>query len=121
MILSFHPIYETDQNIICAGRDPDTSDLAAIKAAEAVILPQGCRQTLYTMAQNHCEHIFPNYDVRFRYPGKIGQIQLFRETDIPYPETETFQSIAEFRNKYGSKPRLFPFELPLVLKLNWGG
>ena len=120
MILSFHPIFETDGNIICAGRDPDTSDLAAIKAAEAVILPQGCRQSLYTMAQNNCEHIFPNYDARFQYPGKIGQIQLFREAHIPHPQTETFQSIARFHSKYDPKPWRLPFRIPLVLKLNWG-
>ena len=121
MIVSFNPIYEADENIICAGRDPDASDLAAIKAAEAIILPQGCRQTLYEMAQGNCEHIFPNYDVRFRYPGKIGQIQLFRETHIPHPQTEAFQTIALFRSKYGSKPRRLPFRLPMVLKLDWGG
>jgi ribosomal protein S6--L-glutamate ligase len=120
MILSFHPIFETDENIICAGRDPDTSDLDAIKAAEAVILPQGCRQSLYTMAQNNCEHIFPNYDARFQYPGKIGQIQLFREAHIPHPQTETFQSIARFRSRYDPKPWRLPFRMPLVLKLNWG-
>ena len=46
MIVSFHPLFEADKNIICAGREPGADDLAAIKAAEAVILPQGCRQSL---------------------------------------------------------------------------
>jgi ribosomal protein S6--L-glutamate ligase len=121
MIVSFHPLFEADENIICAGRDPDMSDLAAIKEAAAVILPQGCRQSLYEMAHNNCEQVFPNYDARFQYPGKIGQIQLFREAQIPHPETETFQTIASFRNKYGLKPRRLPFQLPFVFKLNWGG
>jgi ribosomal protein S6--L-glutamate ligase len=120
MILSFHPIFEGDENIICAGRDPDTSDLAAIKAAGAVILPQGCSQSLYTMAHRNCEHIFPNYAARFQYPNKIDQIRLFRETHMPHPQTKTFQTIASFRSKYGPKPRRLPFRLPLVLKLNWG-
>ena len=120
MILSFHPIFEADKNIICAGRDPDSSDLAAIKAAAAVILPQGCRQSLYEMVRNTCDHFFPNYDTRFQYPGKIGQIQLFREASIPHPQTETFQTIALFRNKYDSKLRRLPFRPPMVLKLNWG-
>ena len=121
MILSFNPIYEADENIICAGRNPGATDLAAIKAADAVILPQGCRRTLYEMAQDNCEHIFPNYNARFRYPGKIGQIQLFRETHTLHPETETFQTIAAFYNKYGKKPMRLPFRMPLVLKLDWGG
>jgi ribosomal protein S6--L-glutamate ligase len=120
MILSFHPIFEADENIICAGRDPDSSDLAAIEAAAAVILPQGCRQSLYEMVRNNCDHFFPNYDTRFQYPGKIGQIQLFREANIPHPQTETFQTIALFRSKYDSKLRRLPFRLPMVLKLNWG-
>ena len=33
MILSFHPLFEADKNIICAGRAPGAEDLAAIKAA----------------------------------------------------------------------------------------
>ena len=38
MIVSFHPLFEADKNIISAGREPDADDLAAIKAADAVIL-----------------------------------------------------------------------------------
>ena len=30
MIVSFHPLFEADQNIICAGRDPEASDLAGV-------------------------------------------------------------------------------------------
>ena len=121
MIVSFHPLFEADKNIICAGREPDASDLAAIKAADAVILPQGCRQPLYEMARNHCEHVFPNYAARFRYPGKIGQIQLFGDTDTPHPETQTFDDTALFCRDYGASPEHLPFELPFVFKLDWGG
>jgi ribosomal protein S6--L-glutamate ligase len=121
MIVSFHPLFEADQNIICAGRDPNASDLAAIKAADAVILSQGCRQTLYEMARNHCEHVFPDYDARFRYPGKIGQIQLFRDTDMPHPETKCFDAVATFRRDYGGRLERLPFQLPFVFKLDWGG
>jgi ribosomal protein S6--L-glutamate ligase len=60
MIVSFHPLFEADKNIICAGREPDTDDLAAIKAAEAVVLPQGCRQSLYALVRNNCDLIIPN-------------------------------------------------------------
>ena len=72
MILSFHPCYEADSNILCAGRDPDEKDLAAIRAADAVILPQGCREALYLLARQNCSYVFPDYDARFQYPGKTG-------------------------------------------------
>ena len=66
MILSFHPCFDADRNIICAGRDPDEKDLAAIRAADAVILPQGCREALYLLVRQNCPHVFPDYDARFQ-------------------------------------------------------
>ena len=121
MIVSFHPLFEADKNIICAGREPDASDLAAIKAAAAVILPQGCRRRLYELARQHCEFVFPNYDARFRYPEKIGQIQLFCDTNTPHPKTRTFDDMASFRREFGANPERLPFAWPFVFKLNWGG
>jgi ribosomal protein S6--L-glutamate ligase len=70
------------------------------------------------MARNNCQNIFPNYDARFRYPGKIGQIQLFLEKSIPHPPTEIFHSLAEFRRRY---PGSDAPNLPVVFKLDWGG
>lgn len=121
MILSFHPVYEADQNIICAGREPDANDLAAITAANAVILPQGCRQSLYQMATANCRHVFPNYAARFDNPGKIGQIRLFQKIDIAHPHTETYASLEAFRQQYGENPKNIAFELPCVFKFDWGG
>jgi ribosomal protein S6--L-glutamate ligase len=118
MVVSFHPLFKADQNILCAGRDPGPADLAAIREAAAVILPQGCPRRLYDMARNNCPHIFPNYDVRFRYPGKIGQIKLFLEASLPHPATETFLSTAEFWRCY---PDASSPQLPLVFKFDWGG
>ena len=121
MIVSFHPLFEADQNIICAGRDPDASDEAAIKAADAVILPQGCRKLLYEMARNTCEHVFPNYNARFRHPGKIGQIQLFRDTHTPHPPTEIFASVESFYQCYDGDLNRLAIQFPLVFKFDWGG
>jgi ribosomal protein S6--L-glutamate ligase len=120
MILSYHPCFEGDKNILCAGREPDESDLAAIKAARAVILPQGCRQSLYEMARGHCKNVFPNYDVRFNYPGKIEQICLFQETQAPHPKTRTYLTVQDF---FSSTSDLQPAicNLPLVFKFDWGG
>jgi ribosomal protein S6--L-glutamate ligase len=115
MVVSFHPIYTTDHNIICAGRPPSHSDLEAIRRATAVILPQGCSRALYQMARANCRHVFPNYDVRFKYPGKLGQIRLFDNLGLAYPHTEIYSSVNRFRQ---TLPKM---TFPWVIKLNWGG
>lgn len=118
MIVSFHPLFKADRNILCAGREPGRSDLSAIRNSSAVILPQGCSQQLYFMARNNCLNVFPNYDARFNYPGKIGQIKLFLEKSIPHPPTEIFHSLDEFKRRY--RGSMSP-KLPIVFKLDWGG
>jgi ribosomal protein S6--L-glutamate ligase len=115
MIVSFHPIIEGDENIICAGRLPDETDLAAIKRADAVILPQGCSESLYWMARRNCPHVFPNLDVRFDFPGKRGQIQLFERLGLEHPETRCYDSVANYR--CSSQQIAFP----AVVKFYWGG
>ncbi|MBW1694132.1 MAG: glutathione synthase [Deltaproteobacteria bacterium] len=121
MILSYHPCFEADKNMLCAGREPDTGDLSEIKAAAAVILPQGCYKSLYEMAQMNCRHIFPNFETRFKYEGKIGQIRLFKETGTAHPKTEIYLNINAYYGHYGD---LYPkpdIGFPLVFKFNWGG
>lgn len=120
MILSFHPCFEADKNIICAGRMPAENDLTAIKEADAVILSQGCSESLYNMARKNCPHVFPNFDARFQYPGKINQILLFQQTNTPHPETEIFQTVRHFKKRYGHV-EAFNMPLPVVFKFNWGG
>jgi ribosomal protein S6--L-glutamate ligase len=121
MIVSFHPLFEADKNIICAGREPGADDIAAVKAAEAVILPQGCRQSLYEMARDNCRHVFPDYAIRFNYPGKIGQMRLFQKNGTAHPHAETYASLADFRQQYGDDLKDIAFELPYVFKFDWGG
>ena len=121
MIVSFHPLFEADKNIICAGREPEADDLAAIKAATAVVLPQGCRQSLYDMAIANCRHVFPNYDSRFNYPGKIGQMRLFQTNGTAHPHAEIYPSLFDFRQQYGDDPKNIAFDLPCVFKFDWGG
>jgi ribosomal protein S6--L-glutamate ligase len=121
MIVSFHPLFEADKNILCAGREPDADDLAVIMAAEAVILPQGCRQSLYEMARDNCQHVFPDYEARFKYPGKIGQMRLFQTNGTAHPHAETYASLKDFRRQYGDDPKELSFELPCVFKFDWGG
>ena len=121
MILSFHPMFVGDENRIVAGRIPGDDDLAAIRRADAVILPQGCRQDLYDMARENARHVFPNYDSRFRYPGKTGQAQLFQETKVKHPRTVIFRRVADARQLIGVHPQQSPVGFPFVFKLDWGG
>ena len=120
-IVSFHPLFEADINIICAGREPNADDLAAIKTAKAVILGQGCYQSLYEMARANCSYVFPNYDAKFNYPGKIGQTKLFRKIHACHPSTEIYSDIASFQAQYDQKPHALIGRFPLVIKLDWGG
>jgi ribosomal protein S6--L-glutamate ligase len=107
--------------MICAGREPDADDLAAIAAAHAVILPQGCRRFLYEMAHNNCGHVFPNFDSRFQYSGKIGQVRLFQENNVPHPRTETYPNLNTFVKHYGGLAATPAFDFPFVFKFDWGG
>ncbi len=119
MIVSFHPCFEGDCNRLCAGRLPDAGDLAFIRSADAVILPQGCSEALHRMAYEHCPHVFPDYTARFGYPGKCGQARLFREAGAAYPETVVFENADVYERhirEYG-----LPFSWPMVLKQDWGG
>jgi ribosomal protein S6--L-glutamate ligase len=70
------------------------------------------------MARANCPNLFPNYDARFKYPGKIGQIRLFRETATLHPETAIFPSVAEFTSRF---PHGVDLDYPLVFKFDWGG
>ena len=121
MILSFHPLYTADRNLLCAGRDPGAQELAAIRQAKAVILPQGVRKSLFRMAKNYCAHVFPDYDARFAYPEKIGQAKLFQKIRAPHPHTVFYDKGA--LSALGCQALLnnLPFALPFVFKFNWGG
>jgi ribosomal protein S6--L-glutamate ligase len=121
MILSFHPWFGTHKNINCAGRQPDAKDLAAIKAADAIILSQGCSQPLYKMVRENCEHVFPDYNARFAYPDKIKQVHLFRKMNAAYPKTEAFLNMRAFNSRCGRLPEKLPFDYPFVFKFPWGG
>ncbi|GMQ79615.1 MAG: hypothetical protein BMS9Abin03_041 [Thermodesulfobacteriota bacterium] len=121
MILSYHPCFEADKNRLCAGRKPGAGDLAAMQEADAVILPQGCYESLYTMARSNCKNVFPNYDAKFNYKGKIGQIQLFKKNKAAYPKTETHLNMNAFSMNYGGSPGKPIFDFPFVFKFDWGG
>ncbi len=119
MILSFNPIFEGDQNRLCAGRDPDPEDLAAIRRATAVILPQGCRASLYHAATRYCARVFPNYHARFAHPGKLGQSRLFAQVGVPHPLSFRYADTTTFFRRHPAGTA--PVPPPAVVKLDWGG
>ena len=121
MILSFHPLYTADLNLLCAGRDPGPPELAAIRQSKAVILPQGCRESLFRAAKNNCAHVFPDYDARFVYPEKIGQAKLFQKMKVPHPHTVVYDKCVLPELGYRALLNTLPLELPFVFKFNWGG
>ncbi len=121
MILSFHPLISADRQIICAGRAPGSDERQAISSATAVILPQACRQDLYEMVRENCNLYFPNYDARFAYPGKIGQLLLFKKAGVPHPRTIAFSDTGAFHRQCRRIPDDLPFGFPCVFKFDWGG
>ena len=107
--------------MICAGRRPGDAERAAIQAAAATILSQGCRRELFEMARRHCPRVFPNYAARFDYPGKTGQIRLFQKAGVLYPPSTIFDSVTEFENRPWHLPADLPYRFPFVVKFDWGG
>ena len=85
MILSFHPCYVADTNRLCAGRDPDEEDLSAIRAADAVVLPQGCRGPLYQMARKNCPAFQGRSDLSARVMDMPASTPLNTSTMIASP------------------------------------
>ena len=120
MILSYHPCFEADENRLCAGRLPDENDLARIRSADAVVLPQGCSMELYRMVSRNCARFFPDYTARFAYPGKLGQARLFLETGARHPNTQIFERFSDYAEICKINAR-FPTSYPFVLKMDWGG
>ncbi len=114
-VLSFHPLIEADRNRFFSGNCPSEEDIDALKWADAVILPQGCRESLYRAACRHCDCVFPNYDAFYAYPGKTGQCALFQKMGVPHPRTVSFHSFAQFNQTS------FAFSYPCVFKFAWGG
>lgn len=115
MILSFHPCLIADHQVILGPRDLEPRDVDFIHRAEAILLPQTCPEPLYRACEASGAHIFPNYALRFAYPGKVGQTRLFRASDLPHPETRIWPSTAALRADFREKGS-FPHAPPFLVK-----
>ncbi len=114
-ILSFHPCFDADVNVILGSRNLDAGDLDCIRQADAVIMPQGRPREIYESASKSGVRLFPNYDVRFKYPGKTGQSRLFEALTYRHPQTLRWSTVREFRKANG-EGRAFPHGLPFLIK-----
>jgi ribosomal protein S6--L-glutamate ligase len=121
MVLSFHPNIVAHENILCAGRLPNEEDKAAISRVQAVILPQGCSEALYRMSCAHCPSVFPDYDARFDFPGKLGQTRLFKKVGVAFPKTISFETVSAYYEHCGEEVEDNPMGFPCVFKSDWGG
>ncbi len=121
MILSFHPRIKGDINLRLRLKEPFTDEEAKIIAsARTIVVPQSIKAHQYEFCRTHCRHVFPDYDHRFGFEGKYGNIQLFRQFNAPHPETICYESVEDFRvSHFENEESLMPF--PFVLKGDRGG
>ena len=111
MILSFHPCFTADHQIILGSRSLNEEDRRLIRSAHAVILPQGRAEGVFHDCQDSKTPMFPNYDMRQAYPGKVGQSRLFQKFQLPHPRTFRWERVDAL--KKAPKP---PHEFPFVVK-----
>ncbi len=119
MILSFHPYIVADLQIILGARDIGPSDMDAIREAKAIVLPQTCPKGLWEACIKNNNALFPNYSLRYRYQGKIGQAVLFRKLGVPHPLTACWRSVTEYEKHIRDSGRL-PHQYPFYLKADRG-
>ncbi len=119
MILSFHPCFVADAQIILADRKLSVEDRGMIQNADAIILPQTCSLALNKACANSNAHVFPDYELRFKYPGKVGQSILFEKLKISHPATKRWPSVKKFRDTLKAEGAS-SHEMPFFLKADKG-
>lgn len=102
--------------MLCAGREAGRREARAIRAASAVLLPQGRHKSLYMLCREFGRPVFPNYEARYERPGKLGDIRLFRELGLPHPATEIFDADESCPGAYWEA-----LAYPVVVKGDTGG
>jgi ribosomal protein S6--L-glutamate ligase len=121
-VLSMHPVipgssFYWDRGVW------DRELFAALDDADAVILPQTVEKELYYLCTERCGHVFPNYDLRFRWEGKVGDTLAFWTYSMKHPRTLVFPRVETLLGKHPDMehrvPELPPY--PFVLKGTRGG
>lgn len=117
MIISFFPGFEGDENFFQF--EPITPEIfEKLRNAKAVIFPPTVSPELYYSVKNMGIPVFPEYDLRFRYPGKLGQHLLLSTLKLPRPFSILIPRLCGIEeNPYARKLEIF---YPFVLKGNYG-
>ena len=118
MILSFHPCLVADHQVILGARSLSKQDIALISDAEVILLPQTCSPDLYRACADSNALLFPQYAMRFKYPGKVGQSRLFRETGCAHPDTCIWRGVEEWEE--ARRREGLPHALPFLIKADRG-
>ncbi len=121
MLLSFNPAIDGDRFIWNLA--PWNQELlAAIREAQAVVLPQTVTREFYRLCKENCARVFPNYNLRCSYEGKVGDTLLFWTFGVAHPRTMVFSRLESLINEHPemmAKPVLPDF--PFVIKGACGG
>ncbi len=117
MIVSFFSGFKGDYNFFQF--EPLKENIFKILSkAKAVIFPPTIAQELYFFVKSLNLPVFPEYTLRFLYPGKIGQIMLLKTLNLPHPKTILVPRMCGLEeNPYKRKLKI---SFPFVLKGNWG-
>ncbi len=116
-IVSMHPIIESDEFYWDRGVwDKDL--FGVLQKAAAIILPQTVERELYYLCKKLCPQVFPNYDLRFLWEGKIGDTFAFWTYGMKHPHTLVFPKVETLRGDHSQMdhavPELLPY--PFVMK-----
>ena len=121
-VLSMHPVIGGDTFYWDRGAW-DKNLFNAIKKASAVILPQTVEKELYCLCTRLCPRVFPNYDLRFQWQGKMGDTLAFWAYGVNHPHTLVFPRVETLLGEHShmehTVPELPPY--PFVLKGAHGG
>jgi len=121
-VVSLHPVIGGDKFFWERGVW-DKKLFKAVKNAAAVILPQTVNRELYTLCTKICPHVFPNYELRFQWEGKIGDTLAFWTYGMKHPRTIIFPKVETLEGNHPHMalevPSLPPY--PFVLKGAYGG
>lgn len=121
MLLSFNPAIEGDL-FLWERAFWDRQLLQTIRSARAVVLPQTVTREFYRLCRQNCSLVFPNYDLRFSWEGKVGDTMLFWSCNVEHPLTLVFPKVESLVGEHPdmmAKPDLPPF--PFLVKGAVGG
>ena len=116
-IVSMHPIIEGDE--FYWDRGVWNKDLfGALQKAAAIILPQTVERELYYLCKKVCPQVFPNYDLRFLWEGKIGDTFAFWTYGVKHPQTLVFPRVETLRGNHSQMDHGVPelLQYPFVMK-----